>query len=158
MKQHILLPLDLPEPEAFILLHATCVQDPGAAPISITSCPGVKSLCLSSISKSLKALLHRQFSSLALFTYGSLCCLCIHLCELVPFCLCPRFLMQNWHALRKNVVFMVNYTLLETPFLKIEKDFLKERIYKFTHQRLRVTLILLYKNIIQTHMIIFIQS
>lgn len=71
----------------FTLCTATWLQAPGAAPQSITLCPGFKTRNLSSIWSNLKALLHRKLSVRAAFTYGSLNCRCNQRCSaaLLPF-------------------------------------------------------------------------
>ncbi len=63
------------------LWTATWLQAPGAAPQSTTLYPGCKSPNLSSISSSLKALLHRKFWAWEALTYGSLSCRCTQRCS-----------------------------------------------------------------------------
>lgn len=63
-----------PVPAELTLWTATWLQAPGAAPQSTTLYPGCKRRNLSSISSSLKALLHRKFWAWDALTYGSLSC------------------------------------------------------------------------------------
>lgn len=75
----------LPAPAELTLCTATWLQAPGAAPQSTTLYPGCKILNLSSISKSLKALLQRKFWACEAFTYGSLSCLFTQRCSAAVF-------------------------------------------------------------------------
>lgn len=70
-----------PVPAELTLWTATWLQAPGAAPQSTTLYPGCRSLNLSSISSSLKALLHRKFWAWEALTYGSLSCRCSQRCS-----------------------------------------------------------------------------
>lgn len=74
-------PLLSPVPAELTLWTATWLQAPGAAPQSTTQYPGCSSLNLSSISSSLKALLHLKFCAWEALTYGSLSCRCSHRCS-----------------------------------------------------------------------------
>lgn len=70
----VISPVLSPVTPELTLWTATWLQAPGAAPQSTTVYPGCKSLNLSSISRSLKALLHRKFWTWEALTYGSLSC------------------------------------------------------------------------------------
>lgn len=63
-----------PVPAELTLCTATWLQAPGAAPQSTTLNPGCKTRNRSSISSSLKALLHRKLCTCDALTYGSLKC------------------------------------------------------------------------------------
>lgn len=91
---------DTPVPAELTLCTATWLQAPGAAPQSTTLYPGCRRWNLSSISSSLKALLHRKFSACDALTYGSLRCRSIQRCSAGVFPFVKHD--EEWRSLLKR--------------------------------------------------------